>query len=95
MTEEALRRAPDEARGSYLILPGGATIEPSMESLAQAIGAMAFDELTAGASPFADRMSLLAAVREAVAAAVRSRQVVPVVDEWNNVTGWRFADGEG
>jgi hypothetical protein len=92
MTEEALRRALDEVRGSYLVLPGGTIIGPNMEALADAVGSMTFDELTAGASPLADRAGLLAVSRANVADAVRSRRVVPLVDEWNNVTGWRFAE---
>jgi CBS domain-containing protein len=93
MTEEALRQALEEAHGSYLILPDGVKIEPSMDSLAQAVEAMTLDDMTGGVlRVLDDRGRLLLAARNRIAAAVRSKRCVPVVDDQGNVVGWRFRE---
>jgi hypothetical protein len=97
MTEEALRQALAEARSAgYLILPEGVTVGPSPGAgLARAIEAMTIEDMVAGGGvvwPDNHEIRLLKHARDRIAAAVRSRPLVPLVDEWGNVFGWRFGE---
>jgi hypothetical protein len=64
-------------------------VRPSPETLARAIEAMTAHELLAGMSGEARQVCQ---ARDRIAAAVRSRRVVPLVDQWGNVVGWRFGE---
>jgi hypothetical protein len=91
VSEEALRRALAAARsGEIVVLPSDTRIEPSMESLAQAIEAMTAHELLAGMSGEAKQVCR---ARDRIAAAVRSKRCVPLLDDQGNIVGWRFGEG--
>jgi hypothetical protein len=94
MTEEAMRQALEEARGSHLVVPEGTVIEPSTDSLALAIGAMTLDELGGCWGHLLDVRARMLLARDRIAAAVRTKRCVPLVDDQNNVVGWRFAGKE-
>lgn len=99
MTIDELRRRlaleTSEGRGSYLVLPEGTTVEPTTDSLAHAIGAMTLDDLGGCRGHLLDVRARMLLARDNIAAAVRTKRVVPLLDEHNNVVGWRFVEKDG
>lgn len=78
----------DEEREMLLETPAALELlTEERQALADAIGAMTAHELLAGMSGEARQVCQ---ARDRIAEAVRSRLLVPLVDQWGNVVGHRF-----